>query len=81
MGERLELVELPFVDISLFHVAHGRRDSTGILGSERVRMLNRAFTFPSIVQDQPFIDDAPILMPDVEATHGIIHVIGGVLLQ
>ena len=68
-------------DILLFHVAHGRRDSTDILGSERVRMLNRGFTFPSVVEEQPFIDDAPILMPDVEATNGIIHVIGGVLLQ
>lgn len=67
-------------DILLFHVARGRRDSTDILGSERVRMLNRGFTFPSIVEDEPFIDDAPILMPDVEATNGIIHVIGGVLL-
>lgn len=66
-------------NILLFHVAHGRRDSTDILESERVRMLNRGFTFPSLVEGAPFIDEAPILMPDVEATNGIIHVIGGVL--
>lgn len=66
-------------DILLYHVSPGRRLAEDVLGSDRVRMLNKSFTFPSLEDGVPFINDAQILSPDIEARNGVIHVIGGVL--
>lgn len=67
-------------DILLYHVAPGRRDSVDVLGSERVRTMNKQFAFPSLQSGVPFINDAEILLPDQFADNGVVHVIGGVLL-
>ena len=69
-------------DILLNHVSPGRRLSGDILASDRVRMLNKSFTIPSITDAGAFIDDAQLLAPDlidIEARNGVIHVIDSVL--
>ncbi len=67
-------------DILTYHVAPGRRDSTDVLSSDRILTYNRAFVFPSLMSGVPFVNDAEIIMPDVFADNGVIHVIAGVLL-
>lgn len=64
--------------ILLYHVARGERDSGDVLSSDRIRTMNRAFIF----QDGGVLNDgqATIVMPDVDAANGVIHVIDGVLL-
>ena len=68
-------------EILLYHIAPGRRDSTSVLDSDQIRTLNRAFLFPSLVGGVPYINGSEIVIPDVLADNGIVHVIGtGVLI-
>ena len=67
--------------ILLYHVARGRRDSTGVLGSSRIRTMQRGFLFQSDgVLTDSLEREANILVTDVPAANGIIHVIDAVLL-
>jgi len=66
--------------ILLHHVAPGERFSGDVLGSTRVRMLDKSFTHPAIVGGVPTIDGATIVAPDVDVSNGVIHVIDAVLL-
>ena len=68
-------------DVLLYHVARGRRDSTDVLDSERIRMLKGGF----LLQDSGVLTDnggrtATIQVVDVEAANGIIHVIDSVVI-
>lgn len=63
-----------------YHIAPGERDSGDVLDSSRVRMLSRSFTFPSLQAEMPFINDSEIVMPDVFACNGVVHVIGDEVL-
>ena len=68
-------------DILLYHVAHGRRYSKTVVASERIRTLLKSFLF----QDSGTLTDnlgrhANIIVVDVEAANGIIHVIDAVVL-
>jgi uncharacterized surface protein with fasciclin (FAS1) repeats len=70
-------------NILLYHVAPGRRDSSDVLGANRIIMLNGNFSFPSVDDDGAFINDVQLLAPDpidIEASKGIIHVIDTVLI-
>ena len=66
--------------ILLYHVAPGERFSDDVLASDQIRMLNGDFTYPSIQAELPFINEAQIVIPDVDAVNGVVHVIGEVLL-
>ena len=66
--------------VLLHHVAPGERFSGDVLGATRVRMLDKSFTHPRIQGGMPFIDDAAIVLPDVDVANGVIHVIDAVLL-
>jgi len=68
-------------DILLYHVARGRRDSTDVVSSDRLRMLNGSF----LLQSGGVLTDnqnrtANIIVTDVPAANGIIHVIDAVVL-
>ena len=64
-----------------YHVVRGRRDSTSVLGSSRIRTLQRGFLFQSggVLTDN-LGREAEIIVPDVPAANGIIHAIDAVLL-
>ena len=66
--------------VLLHHVAPGERFSADVLASTRIRMLDKSFTHPAIVNGVPTIDGATIVIPDVNASNGVIHVIDRVLM-
>ena len=64
-----------------YHVARGRRYSSAVLGSERIRTYQRSF----LMQDSGVLTDANgrtsnIIAVDIEAANGIIHVIDTVVV-
>jgi transforming growth factor-beta-induced protein len=68
-------------DVLLYHVARGRRYAEDVLASDRIRTLYRGFLFQDggVLTDN--LDrDANIIVTDVEAANGIIHVIDAVVL-
>lgn len=65
-------------NILLFHVTAGRKYAAAVASTPSLKMLNgdRATVSLSPVA----IDGAPIVATDIEASNGVIHVIGGVML-
>jgi uncharacterized surface protein with fasciclin (FAS1) repeats len=66
--------------VLLHHVAPGERLSGDVLESTRIRTLNRDFVRPSVSGGAAFIDGARIVLPDVDVSNGVIHVIDHVLV-
>jgi len=68
-------------DVLLYHVANGRRDSEEVIGSSRIRTLLRDFLHQDggVLTDNVGQDSA-IIVVDVPAANGIIHVIDTVVL-
>lgn len=67
--------------ILLYHVAHGQRMASDVLASDRIRTLERSFLFQ---QNGTLTDvlgrEARIIVTDIEASNGVIHVIDRVVL-
>lgn len=68
-------------DVLLYHVAHGRRYASDVVASDRINTLYKDFLF----QEGGILTDklgrtANIIVTDVEAANGIIHVIDAVVL-
>jgi len=66
--------------VLLHHVAPGERFSGDVLGSTRIRTLNGDFLRPSVSGGAAFVDNAQIVIADVDASNGVIHVIDHVLV-
>ena len=70
--------------VLLYHVAPGERFSADVLDASRVRTMSKSFLRPSIEGGDPYIsganNSAEIVLPDVDASNGVIHVIDAVLL-
>jgi len=69
-------------DVLTYHVARGERLAADVVSSERIRSLQGGFFFPS---EEATITDAVgrtanILVTDVTARNGGIHVIDAVIL-
>lgn len=67
--------------VLLYHVARGNRNSNAVLGSSRIRTLERGFLF----QNSGVLTDengrsANIIGTDIRAANGVIHVIDRVVL-
>jgi transforming growth factor-beta-induced protein len=66
--------------VLLYHVAPGERLSGDVLSSTRIRTMSKGFLKPSVHDGSAWINDARIVMPDVDVSNGVIHVIDKVLL-
>ncbi|HEX7706958.1 MAG TPA: fasciclin domain-containing protein [Thermoanaerobaculia bacterium] len=74
-------------NILLYHVSPGRRLASDVLEGSNVRMLNKSFTYPFLDNNAAYLRDnsdltadAEIIVTDVTASNGVIHVIDQVLL-
>ncbi|MEX2182933.1 MAG: fasciclin domain-containing protein [Chloroflexota bacterium] len=67
-------------NILKYHVTPGSRDSSSVVGSDRIRMLNGGFIKPSVTASGAFVNDSKIIAVDISTSNGIIHVIDTVLL-
>lgn len=67
--------------VLLYHVARGNRDSAEVLASSRIRTLEGGFLYQSggVLTDANG-RTANIVLPDVKASNGVIHVIDRVVL-
>lgn len=75
-----ELDKRTLRDILLYHLTFGRRTAEDVVSSDRIRMVNGDFTTIMVNDDGAFINDAQIILTDVFADNGVIHVIDAVLL-
>jgi len=66
--------------ILLYHVAPGARFAEDVVGSTRIRTLNKGFLAVSLRADGAYVNDSKILVTDIKASNGVIHVIDSVLL-
>jgi transforming growth factor-beta-induced protein len=66
--------------VLLYHVAPGERFSDDVVASTRIRTVSKGFLVPSLSGGSAFVNDAKILIADVDASNGVIHVIDEVLL-
>ena len=62
-------------DILLYHAAPGARYAEDLLDSERIRTLGGAFAEVSYDEWGAYIDDAQIVVTDIEADNGVIDVV------
>ncbi|MDX1554414.1 MAG: fasciclin domain-containing protein [Xanthomonadales bacterium] len=76
-------------NILLYHVARGERFSGDVLDSDRIRMLNRDFTFPTASgpMGTPAVEDnngefaeLELSLIDLGTDNGVVHVIKRVLI-
>jgi transforming growth factor-beta-induced protein len=67
--------------VLLYHVARGNRDSAEVLASSRIRTLNGGFLYQSggVLTDANG-RTANIVITDIQASNGVIHVIDRVVL-
>jgi uncharacterized surface protein with fasciclin (FAS1) repeats len=82
----LDLVEGLDVDVLtevlLYHVSPGNRLSNSVLPAQRIRMMNKAFTFVDglTIVGNGSSADLVVELVDIRARNGVIHVIDFVLL-
>ena len=66
--------------VLLYHVVPGQRFSGAVVSSDRLRTVSKGFLRPSVHDGAAWVNDARIVMPDVDVSNGVIHVIDKVLL-
>jgi transforming growth factor-beta-induced protein len=67
-------------EVLLYHVASGRQYAADVTSTDRIRMLNGGFAEIRVEDGTAYINDSAIIITDVEASNGVIHVIDAVLL-
>ena len=65
-------------NILLYHVAPGERFAADVLGSSKIRMLNKQFA--AVNANAGTIDGAAIVATNIDVSNGVIHVVSDVLL-
>lgn len=74
---------LPAEDLTpilLYHVTNGNRSLNSLFPAKKVRMLSGDFAMTTRVDGTRYIDGQPILIGNIRASNGFVHVIGGVML-
>jgi uncharacterized surface protein with fasciclin (FAS1) repeats len=70
-----------------YHISPGERDASSVIDSDRIRTLSKGFLFPMVSNGMVYIVDtsavtvdAQVIIPNVFARNGVVHVIDQVLL-
>jgi uncharacterized surface protein with fasciclin (FAS1) repeats len=66
--------------ILLHHVTTGRKDASAVVDADSLRMLDGTRADVDVTGAGVFVDGAKVVMPNVGASNGIIHVVDAVLL-
>jgi uncharacterized surface protein with fasciclin (FAS1) repeats len=66
--------------ILLHHVTTGRKDAAAVVGADSLRMLDGTRADVDVTGAGVFVDGGQVIMPNVAASNGIIHVVDAVLL-
>jgi transforming growth factor-beta-induced protein len=67
-------------DILLYHVFEGKFMASDVLGLKNAMSLQGQYAEFSLDMDKAMIDNAQIILTDIEASNGVIHVIDAVIL-
>jgi transforming growth factor-beta-induced protein len=67
-------------DILLYHVFEGKFMASDVLGMKNAMSLQGQYAEFSLDMDKAMIDNAQIILTDIEASNGVIHVIDAVIL-
>lgn len=79
----VDALDVPtLTNILLYHVSPGERFSPDVLSAERIRTMNKSFTFVNGTTIVGNNSSANLVVPfvDIDASNGVIHVIDFVLL-
>jgi len=63
-----------------FHVIAGEKKAAEVVAADQLHMLSGVAADVALRGSKAYIDDAQILATDIQASNGVIHVIGGVML-
>ena len=75
------LMDIPaLTNILTYHVISGELGSADVVASAELTMLNGATAAITMVEGNVYIDGAQIVLADIPASNGVIHVIGSVML-
>jgi transforming growth factor-beta-induced protein len=75
------LEDIPaLTNILLYHVFEGKFMASDVLGLEHLMSLQGQYVDFSMDMDKVMIDNAHIILTDIEASNGVIHVIDAVIL-
>ena len=67
-------------NILLYHVTTGRKDAAAVVDADSLRMLNGQRADVEVTGAGVFVDGAHVVVADIKASNGIIHVVDAVLL-
>jgi uncharacterized surface protein with fasciclin (FAS1) repeats len=65
--------------VLLYHVTRGDRNATSVLAAGKLRMLNGADAPVYVFEGKPYIAGAEIVLPNIRASNGMIHVIDNIM--
>ena len=68
------------IDILTYHVVRGKFESNTVVNLKSARTLNGATLAIKVEDGKVFINDAQVIVVDVRASNGVIHVIDTVLI-
>lgn len=67
-------------DVLLYHVVAGSKDSGAVLGSSSLSTVQGTSLAVSLRDGKPYVNDSQIIITDIIAKNGVIHVIDAVLV-
>ena len=67
-------------DILLYHVVSGKVLAADVVGLESAESLQGSAITVSVMGDSVMVDDANVIITDIEGSNGVIHVIDAVMI-
>jgi transforming growth factor-beta-induced protein len=75
------LADIPaLTDILLYHVAEGKAMAADVVGLDMVQTLQGQYADIEVMDGKVMLDNAEVIITDIETANGVIHVIDAVIL-